>query len=147
MATTSGKFTSALYTHIERTRDFRRLQEVLRRDQRDKQYSAAYLKMFRQAVLDRESEIALITAKKCNYPTDLIADVLQADKEITPYPNEAYMAVMRALQAKEASCAADECASDDSAHPNSFLDDYLSYRVVTYHNESELLAHLILQMK
>ena len=140
------QFTAALYEHTRRTRDFPRLREVLRHDQRDKQHSAAYLKMFRQAVLYQEQEIALIIAQECEYPTDLVADILQEDKEITIFPNETYMAVVRAEQAKEVPCVSEEC-SDDSMYPNSFLDDYLAYRIITYHNEGELLAHLILADK
>jgi len=118
-----------LYERIKPTGNVVTLKAVMRNDHRDKQYSAAYLKMFRQAVIDGETKIALAVAEGCDYPADLIADALQEDKEVTPFPDEAYDAVIRGVQE----------VSEDG-----FVDDYLAYRVITYYNKEELLANLIL---
>lgn len=130
------RFAAALYDLVTSTKDTDPLREALLHDTRDKQHSVAYLKMFRQAIIDDEKAVAMAVAVGCNYPVDLIADALQEDRDVTPFPNEAYLTILEKARTLPEPPAKDK-------YINSFLQDYLAYRVVTYHNQDELLANLI----
>lgn len=128
----------AVYKYSIANRDVTLLRDVMTRDNRDKHYSAGYMKMFRQAIYDQQKDITVVVMQGCNYSTDLTADALQTDRNITPFPNEAYSVVMRDLQGLSTSASVEEGYSRD------FFTDYLEYRVMTYASSDELMANITL---
>lgn len=75
-------FINALYRYVRDTKDVRiprdaddryqLLVNAIRHDDRDKQHSAAWLRMFRVVVKDNETEIAKILFREIPWPIDLI---------------------------------------------------------------------------
>ena len=130
-----AKFVSALYDYTERTQDPEILSAVIRRDKRDKQHSVSYLWAFRKAVVNDQKQIATSISHNIIYTDGLIADALQADKEITHFLNETYLMVMREMHGLTKYMLGED--------KESFFKDYVAYRILSYYSEEELLANLI----
>lgn len=136
------KLAEGLYEHVRRASDAAVKEtyvalfvKMIRYDDRDKEHSVAYLKAFRQAVMDNEYDLADAIFREVPLSADLVADALQTDSlAIFSQPgyldlNEwnAYLEVMREMKKKDAE----------------FFHAYVSYRILNYSSEQELLANLV----
>jgi len=135
------KLAEALYGHVRRTGDTAKdicvaaFVKMIRYDNRDKKHSVAYLKAFRQAVMDNEYDLADAIFREVPLQVDLVADALQIDSPaIFSQPGylnlkewNAYVEVMQEMKKKGAE----------------FFQAYVSYRILNYFSNQELLANLV----
>lgn len=125
----------ALYEHVRRTKNTDLFTRMIRYDNRDKQHSVAYLKAFRQAVMDNEYDLADAIFREVPLSVDLVADVLQIDSPaVFSQPGyldlkewNAYLVAMQEMKEKDAE----------------FFAAYVSYRILNYSSDQELLANLV----
>jgi len=72
-------FVDALYRYCRETADYELLAKAIRYDNRDKQYSVAWLRAFRTAIRDNETEMVKVLFREISWPIDLVADALEID--------------------------------------------------------------------
>lgn len=93
--------------------------------ERDISKSSAYLRAFRQAMLDNYTEMALTIANGAGYPVDLVADVLDADRELLQIGSGdegTYQAILRWMKQMDPV----------------FFDSYAKYTLVRSRNAGEI---------
>lgn len=128
----SGNRVRALVEAVQRSHNEALMAHIIQRDTRDKMHSVAYMKAFRQALRENDSNMALAILNSVKYPLDLLADILQTDGNSTDVLRAgttriAYLEVMREFEQRE----------------ESFFNDFCAYMVLTYTSENDLLSNLM----
>ena len=135
-------FIDALYKYAKSNPDgLSMLKDAARFDNRDKQHSIAWLRVFRTALVDNETGVVETLLREIAWPVDLLADVLEIDavspgvlfpsgNELVPHPREDRKAYMVAL---------DNIKQRDPV----FFEDYMVYRLITCASPTDLLASMI----
>ena len=144
----NGDRAKALIESVYDTRNSDLMSKVISRDRRDIQHSVSYLRSFRRAVVDNYAEMALTILRQINYPLDLLADVLQADRRAiggaTPATNRtAYLAVMKEFKDRSMKQELKPGAYKPEGRDHIFFYDFVTYLIITWWNSSELMANLI----
>ena len=127
-----------LVAALQQSNDVEIMALVIGRDQRDVTHSVSYLKAFRQSLRDNRSDMALMILAVVNYPLDLLADVLQIDRnsvDILSAKDCAYLDVMRAFERRDIEL--------QSEWVNTFFVDFIAYMIIAYTDENDLLSNLI----
>ena len=135
-------FIDALYKYAKNNPDgLSMLKNAVRLDNRDKQHSIAWLRVFRTALVDNETDIVETLIREIAWPVDMLADVLETDAvepgRIFPSGNE--LVSHPYVDRKAYMVALDDIKLRDPA----FFEDYMIYRLITCASPTDLLASMI----
>lgn len=134
----SGNRVRALVSAVYESTNAKLMALIIRSDKRDVKHSVAYLKAFRQALRDNRFEMALGILAEVEYPFDLLADVLQQDRNTVDIlsakeKHSAYLSVMKQF----------EMLCLPSKNDTAFFNDFCAYLIVAYTDENDLLSNLV----